>query len=180
MLKLPVASNLIGEPVLFTWPTLTGVMVNMAKGGDSVTPGLIITGLPSTITVTSSGLVDGAVMVKVAGSNVRLKPEVRVVIPVVPSVATKLISTMPEPTVMVTLLHVPIMASPASSVTMAEPPQRLTVAGPIPPDVSADILTPAGLGSSETVNDWSPLLVIVPMVVPPMPTSLKSLEKTAG
>ena len=89
-------------------------------------------------------------------------------VPVVPSSPTKVTSTEPETTSIVTLPHVMLTESPAAN-EIVEIPQTFTVAEPV-----LEISTPF-VRSSVSVRNDAPL-VMVPNVVP----SLKSEETIVG
>ena len=82
-------------------------MTLVTTGGTlRVTPGETDISCPPTVTTTGSGLVGGAVKVAVSGSKVTLLPPPRLVEASVPSLAVKVVSTVPLITSTVTLPQV--------------------------------------------------------------------------
>ncbi|KAG2478559.1 MAG: hypothetical protein NPMRTH1_420001 [Nitrosopumilales archaeon] len=135
---------------------------------------------PSISIITVSELLESAVNVNASSSNVRVLPSSKVVVAIVPSSATKVTSIIPLITSIITLLHVTTKSSPDVNESIDAPPQTSTVAGVDPEEEVTLILTPSGFVSSVMDSVWSPNEVIVPLVVPPIPISLKSADGVVG
>jgi len=185
VVKLSCPSNLSAAPTAGTSPFgLCAVNEKIAKGELVLVPGATETVCPLMVTTTGDVLVAGAVRVNVAGWKVMLLPALRVVVPVTPAWGpdpTKVMPTVPDITVMVTLPHLTVNEVLAGTERIDAPPQTLMLAGVSPP-VEPEVISMPTLGDTSAKvswqgidGHWSPLERIVPDVVPPSGMSLKQL-----
>ena len=123
-------------------PANSGASRSPSWASSRVWPGSMLSSSPPARITTGSGLVSGAVKVRVVCSKVRLLPSSRMVIDGSPSGLVKAISTLPLRTSTVTLPHSTTTASPAFSERISAWSQALMVAGSGPPSARARMPMP--------------------------------------
>ena len=166
VVKLSCPSNLSAAPTAGTSPFgLCAENEKIAKGELVLVPGATETVCPLMVTTTGDVLVAGAVT------------------PAWGPDPTKVMPTVPDITVMVTLPHLTVNEVLAGTERIDAPPQTLMLAGVSPP-VEPEVISMPTLGDTSAKvswqgidGHWSPLERIVPDVVPPSGMSLKQLLK---